>query len=603
MRKFTFLLTLALFTTLTFAQAPLKQGKASLKKVETAASPEKLTPVQRSKALGSVVNGSIRLNANAFKGMPATRKAPKKAENTETPEIDFNVISEQPEGELKTYVRSGGAFTVFFGYIIPITQGGMAIDIVTAPDGKTVYFKDIVSAAIAETWVKGTIEGNKIHVPLYQSIIYYEDYGYGLALAKMKYVTGVDESTGEAYATYEADLTATEITFTINDDASISLDGTETDNTTGMPKALLSLVYTDNFEWSGNSDYESVYREFNDVPSTMPEGLDVEQWSYQYNDGTYSYARLLEAAIDGDKFYIRGVSEYDPESIIIGTIADGKVTFASDQYLGNPSSYMLYFCGGKFTEEVEYYEDYDEYYTSYSYTYSPELVFDYDADNKRLTSAADDAIIINCGKGSDAIDYMTTAHQPKFGYFEEVPATPADPEVIQVVTKYFEDYGYNGIAFDVKAEDVDGNMINPSKLNYIFWVKIGEDEEPFVFYADEYYSFAEDGIDELTEVPYYFVAYDAYDNVDIAIGGSEVYFYQTGFDDYGIQSVYYGGDERHESNVSWYSQTNAISSVSAKEDSSVKAIYSIDGKKLAAPCKGINIMKMGDGSVRKVLVK
>lgn len=602
MKRFTLLFTLALFAMLTFAQASLRQVKANLKKVETAASIEKLSPAQRSKVLGSVTNGSFRLNADAFKGMTAAGKAPRKAETTETPEIDFNIISEQPEGELKTYIRSGGAYTVFFGYLISTTQGGYAIDIVTAPDGKTVYFKDIVSAVGNNTWVKGTVEGNKIHVPLYQSIAYYAGYDYGLALAKVDCVINTDEESGELYADYEPDFTATEVTFTINEDKSISLDGTETDNTTGMPKAMLSLIWTDDLSWSGYSDYESVYREFNDTPQAMPEGLEVEPWSYLYNDGTYSYGKLIDVAISGDKLYLRGISEYDPEGVVMGTIADGKVTFASDQYLGKDSGYLLYFCGGKFSEEELWDDYYEEYYTTYNYTYSPELVLDYDADKKRITSAADGAIIINCGKGADGIDYMATSHQPKFAYFKEVAATPADPEVL-MVADYYEDYGYSGIALNIKTEDVDGNFIDPAKLSYIFWVKIDGEAEPFVFYADEYYSFAENDIDELTEVPYYFEAYDMDGNEDITVGGSEVYFYQTGFDDYGVQSVYYGGGERRESNVSWYSVTSAISNVSAKDAMTVKTVYTIDGKRLDAPRKGINIVKMGDGSVRKVFVK
>ena len=50
-----------------------------------------------------------------------------------------DVITEQPAGELKTYVRSGGAMYNFWGYLFTTHQDGGAMQIVFSEDGKTAY--------------------------------------------------------------------------------------------------------------------------------------------------------------------------------------------------------------------------------------------------------------------------------------------------------------------------------------------------------------------------------------------------------------------------------------------------------------------------------
>lgn len=527
------------------------------------------------------------------------QEAPTKAV-ANAPEMGSTVISAQPEGTLKSYKRAGTSFVYYYGSIYMASQEGTTIDIVTAPDGQTVYLKDIVTYSDTETWVMGTIEGNKIHVPLYQCIDYVYDYDFGVAIARSVVMTVESDVSGTSI-TYIADLDATEMTYTISADGStISLDGTDEMTPGGNPQVIMSLIYTDNYEWANYGDFQSVYTEIDDVASTMPEGVDVETWGYRYNDGYNNYGTLMDVAVDGDKLYIRGVSEDNPESVIEGTISGDKVSFKSDQYLGSASGYMLYFCGSKATE-VEVWDDiYGEYFTEHTYTYTPELVMDYDAVNKRLTSADDDVIMVNIGKGADDISFWSVGINPRLEYFEEVAATPATPKVLDV-----EGSSYDMLLnLEVKTEDTAGKFITPEKLCYKLWVK--EDGEPreFVFNANDYYSFSASGIEELVEIPYGFTAYDYSGYDDISFGGAYIYLYQTGFDDYGVQSVYYGAGERRESEIGWYNNGAGVGNISTDSGDAVAvAFYGIDGRKLTTPQKGINIVEMSDGSVRKVLVK
>ncbi len=469
-------------------------------------------------------------------------------------EIDTTIITEQPEGEVATYARKGGAYYTFWGYVIEETQSGTSIRVVTAPDGKTVYMENPISIAQVEggVWVKGTKEGNKIHMPLKQCILYSEEEGYGYMTGaftpKMLYDANYDEYYYDYVMTDDK-----EVTFTIGEDGTITLDQTaEVDEETGLASFVYGLAFTDDFGWGGYADYNSVYVPFNEVATTIPEGLETEEWAFMYSDGNYDNAEMVQVAIDGDKMYIAGVSAQDPESAIVGTIGDGKVTFQSDQFLGLGSGFISYCTFANVTIDQLYDDYYDEYYDDINYSFIPEYSFTYNVERKMLTSASDIALLVNAGKGADATSPVVACIQPKFNYFEDKVATPADPE-IQGFNNWFDDYGYDMLGCNVKLEDVDGNYIDQNKLFYIVWVKVDGKPEPFTFYVDEYVGLADYDLEEITEIPFNFTSYDEQGYEDIYVGGSNIVIYETGFDDYGIQTIYYGGGQRTESNIVWLS--------------------------------------------------
>ena len=46
-----------------------------------------------------------------------------------------------------------------------------------------------------------------------------------------------------------------------------------------------------------------------------------------------------------------------------------------------------------------------------------------------------------------------------------------------------------------------------------------------------------------------------------------------------------------------------ISTVDETANAKAESFYSLDGKRLSAPAKGLNIVKMSDGSVKKIIVR
>ena len=95
------------------------------------------------------------------------------------------IITEQPEGTVVSYSRSGEYMTVsLYGY--EATQQTGQMKITYAPDGETVYLLDPLAYGEGTgVWVRGELsaDGTTITVPLGQYVAFNEEYNYGLILA------------------------------------------------------------------------------------------------------------------------------------------------------------------------------------------------------------------------------------------------------------------------------------------------------------------------------------------------------------------------------------------------------------------------------------
>ena len=501
---------------------------------------------------------------------------------------DFPIISEQPEGQLVNYLRSGNAYYTFFGYILSESQNGMTMQMVYAPDGQTVYMKNPTAFGQPEqgSWVKGTIEGNKIHMPLGQCILFDEAEGYGYLNALLH--LGQMEYYGEMVDTYLPDEEATEVTFTIQADGSITLDLDAEQGANGYASSIYGLIYTDDHLWAGFGDYGTRYTPFADQVTELPAGLETEDWAYLYSDGSYTSAQRIKACVSGDKVYIQGLSQQNPLSVITGQVEGDKVIFASDQYVGNNDTHALYVTFADYVVEEVFDEDWGEFYYQYRYTYLPTCTFAYDAEKQIIRAADNVALVLNGGAGQYGINEIQAGYAPRFTIAQDIAAKPANPEILSF-GDYYEDYGYDALTCNVKMEDVDGRYIDIDKLYYTIWVKDQGEARPFTLTAAEYYQFPELGIDEMTEIPYSFVALDEASWEDIAVGGSYVCLYQSGFDDYGVQSIYYGGGVRTTSDIVWLDGSiTGIDNLHATQQST--QVFDLMGRSQRGVQKGLNLI-------------
>ena len=386
-----------------------------------------------------------------------------------------DIISEQPEGELKIYQRSGGAIYNMWGYIFSTYQDGGAMQMVFA-----------VRAELSD-------DGKTLTMPLNQFITYFDEVEYGLMTAWVD-VT-VDE---DGYIVATPNLDIHEVTFTIGDDGTITLNGStgDVDSFTGSG---IGLIYDDDLTWAGYVDWESVYTPFDATPVELPEGIVMEDYSMSYVD-SYGNAsgKMVKVGIMDNDVYVQGFSSLVPEGVMKGSLNGDKVIFESDQYLGVGSSLFLNMMG-----------------LDAEYTILDNLEFDYEADTRTMTASNILAVVAG-------MNIQEEYDQPVIAPYVDHAATPANPEVIDFVDEG-ELGGYNYGSFNVPTVDTEGNFIDPNNLYYRIYF---DDDELFTFGPDEY-PYVEEF---MTDVPYYYTE--------------------------GIQSVFRGGGEEHVSDIVYMELTD-----------------------------------------------
>ena len=448
--------------------------------------------------------------------MAQSRKAPARVD----------IISEQPEGELKTYQRSGGAMYSFWGYLFTTTQDGGAMQMVFADDGKTVYLKDPVSQAAAGTWVRAELsdDGKTLTMPLNQHITFYDEMGYGMITA---WVDVAMDENGNIKAVPNLDIH--EATFTIGDDGTISLNGSSGDVNSFIGSGI-GLIYDDDYTWTTYLDWESVYTPFDATAVELPDGIVMEDFSMSYVDDSGNAAgKMVKVGLMDNDVYVQGFSSLAPDGVMKGTMTETKdgyiVNFPDFQYIGVGNSLFLYMMSLGIDSDGTYIEFLDG------------LTFDYDAITRTMTT---DGYL---GVVAGALNVQELYGQPVIAPYFDHAAIPANPEVIDFVDQG-ELGGYNYGSFHVPTVDTEGNFINPNDLYYRIYF---DDDELFTFGPDEY-PYVEDF---MTDVPYFFT-----EGYDFGVGGASVYFYETGFQRVGIQSVFRGGGEEHVSDIVYMELTD-----------------------------------------------
>ena len=518
---------------------------------------------------------------------------------SEASDDNLEIIYDRPEGEVKYYSRSGYATTVFMGNLYFTNQSGNALEMVVAPDGKTIYIKDLISSATAGTWIKGTREGNSIHIPMGQPILYNKSFDDYLVLGIGE--KGEETIGGQTYTSYLR-TEDTEVVFNEAEDGTLTIQSDIMQDNED-PTKLLGLFSYVSGSWQGYSNWNTTFTPVDTNTLQFPEGASVEDWHMKYQELEYEPIdgdRIVHCAVVGDKFYLQGLSEGNPKSCIVGTIEGDKVIFPSGQFLGIYSGYVTYFCGAAFEKKVVYDEYFEMDMEKTFYTVYDDYVVGYDAQTKTLTGESDEAILVTEGYPESGemihLDYFCNY---TISLYNDISVMPVAPNVTNFYD-YMDEYGYNGINLAVSTFDADNNFLNPEKLFYILWIKRDGVAEKYTFGADKYVGFADAGITSMTEVPYLFECLDAEGYIEISKGGRAVVLHENVPDEVGVQSVYYGGGQRLETPVSWLKVKSGINDLEVS-DAMPAEIYSINGMQLNDFTQGVNIVKMTDGTVRKVI--
>ena len=238
----------------------------------------------------------------------------------------LRVITTMPEGELRTYKRTGGQGIFANNDELGLDVQSGKMDIVFAEDN-VVYMKNILfncSINYGTSWVQGTLseDGTTITVPMGQSI-YRNDY-YEADIVLCMGTTSLTEVDGLPAITFTADNSVTEAVYFIDGDK-ITLQGTEGSESTGQDMDRwnaygLSCHWSDDGSFGGclEWDTELTRTETSIIPNVIydqPEGEMV----------TYNRAGM---SIFTGYFGVQSSTFTDKMNLVYGT--DGKV------YIQNP---------------------------------------------------------------------------------------------------------------------------------------------------------------------------------------------------------------------------------------------------------------------------
>ncbi len=488
-------------------------------------------------------------------------------------------VTEQPEGEVVQYTRAGQCFYVSNGNISMGAESGL-VTVVKASDGK-VYIQNLLYGSgdyYSNAWVEGTIDGNKLKVPMGQSIYWSDDYQANVILSWGSTSISYNDE-GNPVLNFTPDPDVTEATFTIDEAANtISLDGGVGNFEAEFPDNFvatgLGTRWTDDDSFGGFMAINTVftYMDPSDLPTVITEQPEGDLYSYHRTGACIANSFFgislneqdgkFNVVLNGDKAYIQNPLWWHDgqNSWVAGTYdaATGIITIPTGQYIFNTAdnSYGIQVMWGE-TTVTQSGTDEETGEPTYSLGYNV-----LDEDNIQFQIDGDKLTLLNCkgdinaefpdnyvatgimGMYSDDHSMTCLEFNTEGQIVNLVPAVPADPTADEWYDSGDES-GFSRFYFTLPKTDVDGNMIEPECLSYSIFT---DDDQLFTFPAEDY---TYDLTDDITEV-----TYDLYNDA-VDFNNYFVYFYRTnaeGFEplfkeNIGIQVYYTVDGVKNASNI------------------------------------------------------
>jgi len=527
---------------------------------------------------------------------------------------DFSLIENQPEGELRIYTRSGGLIREVEKEVVDendpyelveLTQDG-TVNIVFADNNK-VYIQQPTSwLTIYDAWVEGTLsdDGTTITVPLGQYTAYTRSFNMATQLWLFNYVEELDS--------YVRDEETTEITYTIDPDGTIRLNGTSQTHILGLcQRAFGETFYYLDYEWLQDGDFESVYTPVPDDRVVLPPGLEQQEIYFHTvmfdGVGLSPFNRIGHLAFDGDDVYLNGFNSLLPNAWIKGHRDGDNLVFASDQFLGSYAD-LLYFKGGTMQGQE---------------LVPVDLVFTY--NGRDAYSCPDYLVLSTAQEEFKIVNYGTGAY---FSFEPDQLVTPPDQaESATYKAQYQWVFDEEGQNTDIVAGEHLMNVCQEGDDFYVqgfwqpmpeAWIKGTLTDGTLTFNTPQYIGEVE--IDDDGFFPLFFTAYDAQNGTLL----NEVSFtYNAETDRYEQQSapisiginkaVLLTISNVYDLAFGPYVVPTSITSHLSPLTSHLSATYNLQGRLVShsssstthhpSPQKGIIIVRHADGSVSKNIAK
>ena len=490
-------------------------------------------------------------------------------------------IMDTPEGILHDNMyASSFAYGLGWGDIyIQDVDGGIG-KVVEGTDGNLYIYNPISQGYIWFSilpWIKAEPAGDgKFVVKLPQ--LYILDYGDPYYAYCMHY----DEDEGMPVVEEEG-----EIEFTWQDGVLTQLG----DKFIGLCDATA--------DWFYMADQHIVYAPQTDEPIIMTEDdYYIQSYTMTYlsdpTDLSMTKECIVNVIIDGEDIYIGNLNNNNPDSFIKGTLADGKATFPTRQYLGVDAYYNghIYALTGDAFVDTETYGS-----PVFNYNLNDEITFNVDEDARNIVAEWPASIITNVGPSILYIinDYVA----PGLVAFDESPAVPATPIFTDDDVTVNQSAGWAVLHFTIPTVDVDGNKLNENKLYY----NIILHDQVYTFDPETYIGLSS----AMTDIPYKFE-----DNINFDIymsnGRHTVYIYTTEFATVGVQSFYTAGGEVNSSEIAYVAipiTPTAINEVASGAQVINTRYFDLTGRELpSAPQAGLYLqcVDYSDGTTATIKV-
>ena len=396
-------------------------------------------------------------------------------------------------------------------------------------DGTDVYVQGLF-ATLPDAWVKGTIAGTTVTFPVQymgkgpNGLVYLSGFGEEGPVDVVFNITGENEFTSAGYILENA----------------------------GASEIMYYAYYSPGLVIGEKAEIVAA-----------PEGLQTEDYvmtAVLYSQDAAADPEYLtlpvKVGISGADIYVQGISAAYPEGWIKGTIADGKATFAANQYMGYIENY--------------FYGKLDFYFLGYDVTDGVSAVTFAVDDEAGTLTATQQYVIIGSARNDLSNTYAIYA-ATQLRKVVEKAAKPATPSIVTATLTG----RYPMVELQVPTVDVTGDAMLVSKLSYQLLSDIEHSIEPVVFKSSDYESLEAD----MTELPWNFG-----DDYDIFRGGERVYLNQQNLDQFnrvGVVSIYRGGGETHVSDTAWVDVKDfaEVAAVKAAKDT-LAAVVAQAGKAL-----------------------
>lgn len=484
----------------------------------------------------------------------------------------MDVIKDAP-GTTSLYMKEcEGYFRSYTGKYAPYADAEIPAKIVW--DGDNVYFYNILSKGLTDSYVKGHREGDKIIVPLPQTLLYNQSLNDGYNLERLKY-TEV-ENNGETHVTFTIDREGDQFfTYSIAEDGTVTLDD--------MGEGIgIGMVFISDDQWNGYVDFKQAFTPIDRPMVEKPADLQTEQWALTFNGSGY----YINVGFSGDDVYIGGMCGNLREAYFKGHIEGDKIVVPNKQLVGiySDTYYVYLMTGSRTTGTIEL---------------SPEdtgFIMNFDAENKKMTPCDPEQLLIFNASPSRVL-VLQMFQDFALHLQTNCEGTPQNPFNLWYTTDNYEWYGFNSFNIDIPCLGTNGNILDE---NYLYY-NILMDGEVMVFSPGEY-----DVTTEMTDIPY------LYDNGNdiYSYGGSgrEIGIYpESGFDTLGVQLFYnYNGILTTSAiatlniatgDVSY--DTSGVNGVSSELTVAKREFFDLAGRKVAHPERGsmyIEHIRFSDGS-------